>query len=585
MTDTAVPNRFRSGIVPANVHLGRAAAALLALGVVVVLGLIALKFLNASAQTPVLVESTPGQLGLWMVEQSGQEAPESALGRLARSWAIGLGRDALDPETVLGVMKGLLLAVVAAALALTLLGTAGIAAGIFNGRSGIRARPVLLLALFGLDTLLFLIPVLPEDETARLVQLAIGLLLVALLLAPGKATRTLGFMVVLSAILLGWELLKYVAEATDYRIVLAQPGYTFTVSPTLDEALNALEKNQTGAVIIDKSSVDKLLAPDDATTEAAAALPHPALRYLTRIEGEPRQLGLPIIPALPRRSVVVVRAEDIGRWSSVTQLVGQPLGAVQGDFAQERFLGVPRQWQLIDLSIGNDLKLPHLQVIAEALFQPARRNGEQLLLTILLDSAMITFKKAVLGFVIGVILGFMLGAIFAHWRLLERGLLPYVVASQTVPILAVAPMVVIWLKDPLWSVAIIAAYLTFFPVTINTLRGLKSPNPNSLELMQSYAATQWEILWKLRFPSALPYIFTALKVSATASVVGTIIAELPSGIPDGLGRAILNFNQYYATGPEKLWAAIFIAAVIGIGFFLVIAVAEHVLLPRTMRGA
>ncbi len=89
----------------------------------------------------------------------------------------------------------------------------------------------------------------------------------------------------------------------------------------------------------------------------------------------------------------------------------------------------------------------------------------------------------------------------------------------------------------------IAAYLTFFPVTINTLRGLRSPDARALELMRSYAASTWDTMWKLRFPAALPAIFTALKISATSSVVGAIIGELPAGLSDGLGTAILNFNQ------------------------------------------
>jgi NitT/TauT family transport system permease protein len=157
------------------------------------------------------------------------------------------------------------------------------------------------------------------------------------------------------------------------------------------------------------------------------------------------------------------------------------------------------------------------------------------------------------------------------------------VASQTVPILAIAPMVIIWLKAGWVSVAVISAYLTFFPVTINTLRGLRSPDPVAVELMRSYAASNWQTLWKLRFPAALPYIFTALKVSATASVVGAIIGELPSGIRDGLGGAILNFNQYYITGPEKLWASILITAVVGIAFYLIIIALERLTLAHHHR--
>jgi NitT/TauT family transport system permease protein len=229
---------------------------------------------------------------------------------------------------------------------------------------------------------------------------------------------------------------------------------------------------------------------------------------------------------------------------------------------------------------ADDRSMPHLSEIIGSLFEPPRRGGSEILLVILLRASLFTLQEAAFGFVLGALLGFLLGVLFAHSNLLEQGLLPYVVASQTVPLLAIAPMVVIWLGGNWFSVAVIAAYLTFFPVTINTLRGLRSPQPTALELMRSYAATPWDVLWKLRVPAALPYIFTALKVSATSSVVGAIIGELPSGIADGLGRAILNFNQYYATGPEKLWAAILIASLAGLIFFIIIIALEKLFIRQ-----
>jgi NitT/TauT family transport system permease protein len=208
-----------------------------------------------------------------------------------------------------------------------------------------------------------------------------------------------------------------------------------------------------------------------------------------------------------------------------------------------------------------------------------------LLVRILGEAGLYTWGEAVFGFVFGALLGFGLGVVFAHSPLMERALLPYVVASQTVPILAIAPMVVIWLGASAISVAIIAVYITFFPVTINTLRGLLSPNPTAVELMQSYAANRWTILWKLRFPSALPYIFASLKVSATASVVGAIIGELPSGISEGLGRAILNFSSdYSAVSTPKLWAAIITAAFVGVIFFVIISIIERMVLRRYVRS-
>ncbi|HWG57147.1 MAG TPA: ABC transporter permease [Gaiellaceae bacterium] len=234
----------------------------------------------------------------------------------------------------------------------------------------------------------------------------------------------------------------------------------------------------------------------------------------------------------------------------------------------------------------NDRTLPHLHDVVGTLFEPSRRNGP-LLIDILVDAALFTAKEAALGFALGALFGFAIAVALAHSGLLQRGFMPYIVASQTVPILAIAPMVVVWvnpkmpegLKD--WgAVAVIAAYLTFFPVAINTLRGLSSADPRALELMRSYASSTWSVLWKVRVPASLPYLFAALKVSATASVVGAIIGELPASVQDGLGGAILNFNQYYASAPTRLWATNLVAAALGITFFLLVVAAERAVVRR-----
>jgi len=253
------------------------------------------------------------------------------------------------------------------------------------------------------------------------------------------------------------------------------------------------------------------------------------------------------------------------------------LAALWGAWEGYRFVGVATglTWPFP----VNELTMPHLHEIVGQLFEPARVNGP-LLGEILFDSALFTAREAAAGFALGALIGFLLGTVLAHSRLLQRGFLPYIVASQTVPILAIAPMVVVWLKAGWISVAVIAAYLTFFPVAINTLRGLQSADPRALDLMRSYAASPWAVLWKLKVPASLPYIFTALKVSATASVVGAIIGELPSSIQDGLGGAILNFNQYYTLEPASLWATNLVAALLGITFFLAVALVERLVVRR-----
>lgn len=274
-------------------------------------------------------------------------------------------------------------------------------------------------------------------------------------------------------------------------------------------------------------------------------------------------------------SFVFILVLLIFAWESLKFVAGDPWRPETNPFGLEH--NPPYR-----IKIASDLNLPHVWQILAAYGNESRRNGPPLI-QVLANAAFFTFREAFIGFAFGALLGFALGAIFAHSHMLERGFMPYVVASQTVPILAIAPMVIIWLQAGWLSVAVIAAYLTFFPVTINTLRGLRSAEPTAVELMNAYAASTWTTLWKLRFPAALPLIFTALKVSATASVVGAIIGELPSGIRDGLGGAILNFNSYYISGPERLWATIIITAFVGIFFYLLVSFVEYFVLRNRRR--
>jgi len=236
--------------------------------------------------------------------------------------------------------------------------------------------------------------------------------------------------------------------------------------------------------------------------------------------------------------------------------------------------------------IVNDTSMPHVWTIFKAFGQPAQVNQPSLI-TVLLHKTAFTAKEAAAGFGIGAAIGFALAVVLFHSRLLQRGFLPYIVASQTVPILAIAPMVVVWVNPKLpgplqgWgAVAVIATYLTFFPVTINTLRGLRAADPRAVDLMRTYAASRWTVLWKLRVPSSLPYLFSALRLSATASVVGAIIGELPTGLQNGLGGAIFNFNQYYSIEPQELWATNVIAALLGIAFFVIVVLAERAVVRR-----
>jgi NitT/TauT family transport system permease protein len=232
----------------------------------------------------------------------------------------------------------------------------------------------------------------------------------------------------------------------------------------------------------------------------------------------------------------------------------------------------------------DNVTMPHSWDIVWELFRPVRRGGDLLILD-LLGRSFWTLREAFVGFAIGAGFGFGLGVLFTRSTLAERAFMPYVVASQTVPIIAIAPMVVVWggrLDIPQWlAVSIISAYLTFFPVVINTLRGLRSPDPTAMELMRSYAAPPRAVLWKLQVPAALPYIFTALKVSATASVIGALIGELPAGFQNGLGRALLTFSQQFGARSAKLYATVLIAALVGIVFVAVVTLVEHRVLHQS----
>ena len=527
-----------------------------------------------------LLESTLGKLATWMAHQTGNDPDEmlSPLAIYAENWANELGAQELDPEILYTAMRNMRIAyygLIVLLLVYTLM------AIVLRPR---RTPMLFFIILILLDGLLFLIPSFEGSSALTPLILAILALLAATVLLPGKMSRVVGFFLALSFLLVGWEASKAFADSVSYKILLPQQAWTYQREETMEAALESLLAGEVDYVIADRKDLDDLMPPHPPKGDEDEALPYPELRYLANLNRGEGIALLPIAPAFPGRLSIAVRAADVPQRAAVRDIFGGEIATIAGDFADERFLSQPRNLVLLDLKILNDLNLPHLQMIAEAFLQPARRNGELLLLRILTDAGLYTFSEAIFGFLFGALLGFVLGTLFAHSPLMERGLLPYVVASQTVPILAIAPMVVIWLGAGQLSVAVIAAYLTFFPVTINTLRGLQSPAAEQVELMRSYASSRWTILWKLRLPSALPYIFTALKVSATASVVGAIIGELPSGIGDGLGRAILDFSSDYSlVSTPKLWASIVMAATVGILFFVSVNLAERLALRRYIR--
>ena len=261
-------------------------------------------------------------------------------------------------------------------------------------------------------------------------------------------------------------------------------------------------------------------------------------------------------------------------WEAVKFVAGDPW-RINGDIfgiPVNFFHDPPMRWRL-----ATDQSLPHIWEVFGTLTRPVQRNGP-VLAALLFDNAVFTFKGAVLGFFLGSTFGLLLGIVLFQVRLLERALVPYVVMSQTIPIIAIAPVIVIGLRAGDFAVALVAGYLTFFVVTIAALRGLRSADPRSIELMRSLAATRREVLWKVRLPAAAPYLFTAFKIAASASVVGAIVGELPAGVREGLGGALLNFNQYYTIAPERLWAALLFASAVGIICFGLVTLVERIVL-------
>ena len=227
----------------------------------------------------------------------------------------------------------------------------------------------------------------------------------------------------------------------------------------------------------------------------------------------------------------------------------------------------------------SDLTMPHSWLIFGALVEPVQRGSSEILAVSLFKSALFTLWEAALGFAIGTAVGLALAVIMLRSRWLDKALVPWINISQTVPLIALAPIVVTWgrttfLGDTV-SVALIAAYLTFFPVAVNGLAGLKSPSAESLELMRSYAAPWSKTLLSLRVPAARPYLFPAFKLAATLSVVGAIVGEISAGVRGGLGRVILDFAGRYTTGPEKLYAAVLFAALLGLFVFGMANLAER----------
>lgn len=275
-------------------------------------------------------------------------------------------------------------------------------------------------------------------------------------------------------------------------------------------------------------------------------------------------------------------------------LLGIVLAAVAWELY--KLVGPERGGELFGWAVlprANDTAMPHVWDMFTRYFEPDRRGSDRQIWRVVLAGAWFSFRLALLGFVLGSLVGLGLATVMARFRVVERGLLPYLVVSQTVPLIALAPLVVSWggrvqVGDWVWprwlSASVLGAFLAFFPVAVGALRGLKSAPAASVELMDSYAATWRQTLFKLRFPAAIPQIVPALKLAATASVVGVVVAEISTGLRGGIGRLIIEYAREATSDPAKVYTAVLGAALLGLAMAGLVTVLDQVLTRGRPRG-
>ncbi|MBA3530111.1 MAG: ABC transporter permease subunit [Propionibacteriaceae bacterium] len=221
----------------------------------------------------------------------------------------------------------------------------------------------------------------------------------------------------------------------------------------------------------------------------------------------------------------------------------------------------------------SDRAMPHVWTMLTRVFDPAVGRSGEPLWRVVLSACLFSLRIAATGWVIGVAVGTGLALLMQRLRLAEAAMLPWIVLSQTVPLIAIAPLVRRWGSQITiggfdWqsqhSVAVIAAYLAFFPVAVGALRGLKSPDATHVDLMHTYGVGWWRTLISLRLPASVPYLLPALRLAAASAVIGTVVAEVSIGLRGGIGRLVIEYAQSAGGDPAKPWAPIFGAIAVGL---------------------
>ncbi|HEY5082239.1 MAG TPA: ABC transporter permease [Bauldia sp.] len=200
----------------------------------------------------------------------------------------------------------------------------------------------------------------------------------------------------------------------------------------------------------------------------------------------------------------------------------------------------------------------------------------------LLFHAWVTLSSTLAGFISGTLLGVLIAVGIVHLKSLDKSLMPWIISSQTIPILAIAPMVIVVLAavgvTGLIPKALISTYLSFFPVTVGMVKGLRSPAPIHLDLMRTYNSSRWQVFWKLRVPASLPFLFTSMKVAVAAALVGAIVAELPTGAVAGIGAKLL-VGSYYSQSIQ-MWSALVVGSLMAALLVTAVGIVERLVTRR-----
>ncbi|QYF72959.1 ABC transporter permease [Cryobacterium sp. PAMC25264] len=223
---------------------------------------------------------------------------------------------------------------------------------------------------------------------------------------------------------------------------------------------------------------------------------------------------------------------------------------------------------------ASEMAMPHLWVMLERILEPVTGSSSAVpMWQAVLEAALFTLGIAAVGWLVGVTVGLALALLMQRFRLAESAILPWIILSQTVPLIALAPLVRRWgaqiefgsFSWENWmSVALIASYLAFFPVSIGALKGLGSPDANHVDLMHCYAVGWWKTLWRLRLPASVGYLLPALRLAAASAVIGSVVAEVSIGLRGGIGRLIVEYAGAAGSDPGKPWAPIFGSVLVGL---------------------